>query len=104
MGNVLHATSLGVSMVDMKFTSSKIMQFKNLQHVSSVKKNIVSGSCLLKDGFKLVIESTKFALSKYEIFVGKGYECRDMFSFSLEDFSGNIVNHVCTSIYETNLP
>ena len=51
----------------------------------SFKKNILSGSCLLKDEFKLLFASNKVVLSKYESFVGKGYECRVMFRFSLKD-------------------
>ena len=74
-----------------------------MQHVPSIKKNLVSGSRIPKDGFKLVFESNKVVLSKYGYFVGKGYECRVMFGFSLEDFCDNVVNHVCTSSNETNM-
>jgi hypothetical protein len=103
MRNGLHATVLGVGTVDQKFTSGKIMQLKNVQHVPSIKKNLVSGSRLMKDGFKLVFESNKVVLSKYGTFVGKCYECRGMFRFSLEDFCDNVVNHVSTSNDETNV-
>jgi hypothetical protein len=103
MGNGLHATVLGVGMVDLKFTSRKIVQLKNVQHVPSIKKNLVSGSRLMKDGFKLVTESNKVVLSKYGTFVGKGYECGGMFRFSLEDLCDDVVNHVSTSNDETNV-
>ncbi|KAK1660821.1 hypothetical protein QYE76_048980, partial [Lolium multiflorum] len=78
MGNGLHATVRGVGTVDLKFTSEKIVQLKNVLHVPSIKKNLVSGSRLMKDGFKLVFESNKVVLSKYGTFVGKGYELDDM--------------------------
>jgi hypothetical protein len=103
MGNGLHATVRGVGTVDLKFTSGKIVQLKNVLHVPSIKKNLVSGSHLMKDGFKLVFESNKVVLSKYGTFVGKGYECEGMFRFSLEDFCDNVVNHVSTSVNETNV-
>ncbi|KAK1694102.1 hypothetical protein QYE76_010799 [Lolium multiflorum] len=93
MGNGLHATVRGVGTVDLKFTSGKIVQLKNVLHVPSIKKNLVSGSRLMKDGFKLVFESNKVVLSKYGTFVGKGYECEGMLRFSLEDFCDNVVNH-----------
>ncbi|KAK1631860.1 hypothetical protein QYE76_006175 [Lolium multiflorum] len=93
MGNGLHATVRGVGTVDLKFTSGKIVQLKNVLHVPSIKKNLVSGSRLMKDGFKLVFESNKVVLSKYGTFVGKGYDCEGMFRFSLEDFCDNVVNH-----------
>ena len=65
MGNGLHATVLGVGTVDLKFTSGKMVQLKNVQHVPSIKKNLVSGSRLMKYRFKLVFESNKVVLSKY---------------------------------------
>ena len=93
----------GVGTVDLKFTSGKIVQLRNVLHVPSIKKNLVSGSHLMKDGFKLVFESNKVVLSKYRTFVRKGYECEGMFRFSLEDFCDNVVNHVSTSVNETNV-
>jgi hypothetical protein len=103
MGNALYVTVLGAGTVDLKFISGKIMQLKNVQHVPSIKKNLISGSHLMKDGFKLVFESNKVVLSKYGTFVGKGYECGGMSSFSLEEFFDNVVNHVSTSNDETNV-
>jgi hypothetical protein len=59
IGNGLHATVRGVGTVDLKLTSEKIMQ-----HVPTIGKNLVSGSLLCRDGFKVVIESNKFVMSK----------------------------------------
>jgi hypothetical protein len=59
---------------------------KNMQHVPSIKKNLVSGSLLCRDGYKLVFESNKCILSKYGTFVRKGYDSGDLFHLSL---------HVC---------
>ncbi|KAK1686094.1 hypothetical protein QYE76_046942 [Lolium multiflorum] len=85
MGNGLHATVRGVGTVDLKFTSGKIVQLKNVLHVPSIKKNLVSGSHLMKDGFKLVFESNKVVLSKFlvvksgvdDMNVGTIFESRD---------------------------
>jgi hypothetical protein len=33
------------------------VQLKNMQHVPTIKKNLVSGSLLCRDGYKLVFES-----------------------------------------------
>ncbi len=54
MGNGSHASIHGVGTVDLKFTLGKIVQLKNVQHVPSIDKNLVSGSRLTRDGFKLV--------------------------------------------------
>ena len=44
MGNGSHAHVLGASMVFLKFTSGKTVLLKNMQHVPSIKKNLVSAS------------------------------------------------------------
>ena len=55
MGNGASASVLGVGTVDLKFTSGRIVQLKNVQHVPAIKKNLVSGSLLCREGFKLVV-------------------------------------------------
>jgi hypothetical protein len=49
------------------------MRLKNMEHVPTIKKNLVSVSAQCRDGFKLVFECNKCVLSKYGTFVGKGY-------------------------------
>ena len=72
MGNGSHAFVRGVGTVDLKFTSGKIVWLKNVHHMPSINKNLVSGSLLCRDGYKLVFESNKVVISKYGQFVGKG--------------------------------
>ena len=55
MGNGSHASVHGVGTVDLKFTSGKIVQLRNVQHVPTMNKNLVSGSLLCRDGFKVVL-------------------------------------------------
>jgi hypothetical protein len=93
MGNGAHARVLGAGMVTLKFTSWKTIQLKNVQHVPTIKKNLVSGSLLCRDGFKLVFESNKCIISKFGTFIGKDYDSRGLFRFSLL-FENNVVNHV----------
>nr|CAH65951.1 H0716A07.9 [Oryza sativa] len=98
MGNGSHASLHGVGTVDLKFTSGKIVQLKNVQHVPSIDRNLVSGSRLTRDGFKLVFESNKVVVSKRGHFIGKGYECGGLFRFFLSDFCNKSVNHICGSV------
>jgi hypothetical protein len=46
MGNESHASVRGIGTVDLKFTSGKIVQLKNVQHVPTICKNLVSISLL----------------------------------------------------------
>jgi hypothetical protein len=98
MGNGSHASVRGVSTVDLKFTSGKIMYLKNMQHVPSMNKNLVSSSLLCRDAFKVVLESNKVIISKHGQFIGKGYECEGLFRFSLLDFRNKSVNHICGGV------
>jgi hypothetical protein len=97
MGNGSHASVCGVGTVDLKFSSGKIVRLKNVHYVPSINKNLVSGSLLCRDGYKLVFESNKFVVSKFGTFVGKGYECGCLFHLSLTVVCNKIVNHVCNN-------
>jgi hypothetical protein len=98
MGNGSHASIHGIGTVDLKFTSRKIMQLKNVQHVPSIHKNFVSGTLLCRDGFKIVLECNKLVVSKSGQFIGKGYDCGGLFRFSLLDFNNKFVNHICANV------
>jgi hypothetical protein len=65
MGNGSYASVHGVGTVDLKFTLEKIVQLKNVHHVSTIHKNLDSVSLLLRDGFKVVLESNKVVMSKH---------------------------------------
>jgi hypothetical protein len=56
MGNRSYASDRGVATIDLKLTSGKIVQQKNVQHVLSINKNLVSGFLLCRDGFKVLLE------------------------------------------------
>ena len=103
MGNGTSASVLGVGTVDLKFTSGWIVQLKNVQHVPAIKKNLVSGSLLCREGFKLVFESNKLVVTKYGLFVGKGYESGGMLRLSLADFCNKVVNHIHSSVNESEV-
>jgi hypothetical protein len=94
MGNRAHAFVRGVGTVDLKLTSGKTVQLKNVQHVPSIRKNLISGSLLFRDSYELVFESNKCDLSKFGTFIGKGYESGGLFRLSLCENNVKYVNHV----------
>jgi hypothetical protein len=94
--------SCGVGTVDLKLTLGKIVQLKNVQHVPSINKNLVSSSLLCRDGFKVVLESNKFIVSKCGQFIGKGYVCGGLFYFSVSDCYNKSVNNICDGNNESD--
>jgi hypothetical protein len=90
MGNGTRAAVRGVGTVDLKLTSGKTVQLKNVHHVPSIRKNLISGSLMCRDGYKLVFESNKCVISKFGTFVSKGYESGGLFLLSLVDTCSNL--------------
>jgi hypothetical protein len=74
------------------------VQLNNVQHVSSINKNLVSDSILYRDGFKVVLESNKFVVSNCGQFIGKGYVCRCLFRFSVSNFPRHVFPQLCVLV------
>jgi hypothetical protein len=89
-----HSSVHGVGTVDLKLTLEKIVQLKNMQHVSSINKNLVYDFLWCRDGFKVVLESNKFGVIKCGQFIGNGYEYGGLFHFSVSDFCNKCVNNI----------
>ncbi|XP_076902762.1 uncharacterized protein LOC143557610 [Bidens hawaiensis] len=64
MGNKAPADIMGEGDVVLKWTSSKELTLTKVLYVPEIRKNLVSGWMFNKHGFRLVIESDKFILSK----------------------------------------
>nr|GEU51271.1 zinc finger, CCHC-type [Tanacetum cinerariifolium] len=78
MGNELTALMHGRDCIDLRFSSGKIVLLFNVLHVPNIRKNLVSSSILNNCGYKQLIESNKFALSKHGVFIGFGYLSNQM--------------------------
>ncbi|GJW27757.1 zinc finger, CCHC-type containing protein [Tanacetum coccineum] len=101
-GSILHIGNKSIALVhgrgyvDLKFSSGKIASLFNVLHVPNIRKNLVSSSVLNNCGYKQVIESNKFVLSKHGVFIGFGYLSNQMFRL-------NIVNdNIASSFMSTS--
>ena len=83
MGNSSTARVEGKGKVILKMTSEKELTLNDVLHVPDIRKNLVSGSLLSKNGFKLVFESDKFILTKSGTYVGKGYLSNGLFKMNV---------------------
>ncbi|GKD02303.1 zinc finger, CCHC-type containing protein [Tanacetum coccineum] len=83
MGNESTALVHGRGCVDLRFSSRKVVSLLNVLHVPNIRKNLVSSSVLNNCGFKQVIESNKFVLSKHGVFIGFGYQSNHMFRLNI---------------------
>ena len=74
------------------------MLLKNMRHVPSIEKNLVSASQMCRDGFKIVLESNKCVVSRHGTFVKKGYDYGGLFRLSLlDEVCNKVVNNVNVS-------
>ncbi|GKF20345.1 zinc finger, CCHC-type containing protein [Tanacetum coccineum] len=83
MGNESTALVYGRGCVDLRFSSGKIVSLFNVLHVPNIGKNLVSSSVLNNCGYKKVIKSNEFVLSKYGVFIGFGYLSNHMFRLNI---------------------
>nr|GEU54511.1 zinc finger, CCHC-type [Tanacetum cinerariifolium] len=86
-GSILHMRNESTTFVhrrgcvDLKFSSGKVVSLLNVLHVHNSKKNLGFGSILNNCGYKQVIESNKFVLSKH----GKRNKVSDQHSYCFND-------------------
>ncbi|GJV38490.1 zinc finger, CCHC-type containing protein [Tanacetum coccineum] len=83
MGNKSTALVHGRGCVDLRFSSGKVVSLLNVLHVPNIRKNLVSSSVLNNYGYKQVIESNKFVLSKHGVFISFGYLSNHMFRLNI---------------------
>lgn len=83
MGNSSTSKVEGEGKVVQKTTSGKELTLSNVLHVPSMHMNLVSGSLLSKNGFRLVFERDKFLLTKCGVHVGRGYMSYGLFKMDV---------------------
>ncbi|KAD7478579.1 hypothetical protein E3N88_01715 [Mikania micrantha] len=83
MGNVATEPIKGIGKVKLVFTSGKQLLLDCVLYVPGIRKNLLSGIVLNSYGFKQVIESDKFILSRHGTFVGFGYLSNGMFKLNI---------------------
>ena len=64
IGNSSTSKVIGQGKVILNMTFGKELTLINVMHVSGIQKNLVSGSLLSKNDFRLVLKSDKFVLIK----------------------------------------
>ncbi|KAJ9556935.1 hypothetical protein OSB04_011549 [Centaurea solstitialis] len=97
MGNVATEPIKGLGSVNLVFTSGNSLLLCNVLYVPGIRKNLISGIVLNNCGYKQVMESDKYILSKHGTFVGFGY-LNGMFKLSLDvSFFNNSVCMASTS-------
>lgn len=77
------STVLGSGQVDLKLSSGNVLTLHNVLYVPSGNVNLISGTILMKLGYKIVCESNKAVITFSGSFIGKGYVDRGLIRLSL---------------------
>ncbi|KAL0368507.1 UNVERIFIED_CONTAM: Retrovirus-related Pol polyprotein from transposon TNT 1-94 [Sesamum calycinum] len=109
MGNSSTAEVLGIGSVDLKFPSGCILSLKRVHHVPTVRRNIISGSVIVREGYELAFKFNKVVIQQFGIFVGKGYLDDGLFKVRVENnknvISDSIILNVETStLWHSRVP
>lgn len=83
MANSATAKIEGTCKIGLKMTSGKIMTLNNVLHVPEMRRNLVSTSLLVKNGFKCVFVSNKIVISKNDMYIGKRYLTEGLFKLNV---------------------
>ncbi|KAL0290196.1 UNVERIFIED_CONTAM: Retrovirus-related Pol polyprotein from transposon TNT 1-94 [Sesamum calycinum] len=66
MGNSSTAEVLGIGSVDLKFPSGRILSLKRVHHVPTVRRNIISGPVIVREGYELAFKFNKVVIQQFE--------------------------------------
>ena len=66
--NASDAQVFGIRNVDLKFDFGRILSLTRVHHVPDIRRNIISGSCLVKNGFELSLKCNKVVIT-HTIFI-----------------------------------
>ena len=107
LGNDSVAQVLGIGDVELKMTSGETLILKDVRHVLEVRRNLVSGSSLVQQGYKVVLESNKVVITKNNLFIGKGYVCDGLFKLNVQlevrEVSPNVFNVESCNVWHGRL-
>ncbi|KAL0367555.1 UNVERIFIED_CONTAM: Retrovirus-related Pol polyprotein from transposon TNT 1-94 [Sesamum radiatum] len=71
MGNSSTAEVHGIGSVDLKFPSRRVLSLKRVHHVPTVRRNIISGSVIVREGYELAFKFNKVVIQQFGIFIDK---------------------------------
>lgn len=75
MGNSTSASIIEKGKITLKLTFGKLLTLTNVLHVPEMRRNLISGSLLMKAGLKLTFVSDRLVMTRNSEFVGKGFCC-----------------------------
>ena len=98
MGNGSMAHVLGEGQVKLELSSGNFIVLDGVYHISDIRKNLISTSLLVQQGYKVVFESNRVVITRHGNFIGKGYICDGLFKLNLMSHSINKISNISSFV------
>jgi hypothetical protein len=85
MGNNERVATLNVGMMQLHLPLGFILELNNCYYVPSISRNIMSPSCMMKDGYLFVSNDNGCVISKDDMFVAFASIVNGIFILNLDD-------------------
>ena len=89
---------LGEGQVKLKLSSRNFLVLDGVYHISDIRKNLISTSLLVQQGYKVAFESNRVVITKHGVFIGKGYICDGLFKLSRMPPSINKISSISSFV------
>jgi len=111
MGNGSMAHVLGKGQVKLELSLGNFLVLDGVYHIFDIRKNLISTSLLVQQGYKVVFESNRVVVMRHGVFIGKGYICDGLFKLSLmslsidkiSSISSFVANVECSNMWDARL-
>ena len=84
---------LGEGQVKLELSSRNFLVLDGVDHIFYIRKNLISTSLLVQQGYKVVFESNRVG-TRHGVFIGKCYICDDLFKLCLMSLSTNKISNI----------
>ena len=85
IGNNARVAAVAVGTMQLYLPSGFVLELSNCYFVPSLSRNILSPSCLMKDGYSFASENNGCAISKNNMFVAFASIVNGLFVLNLDD-------------------
>ncbi|KAL0442916.1 UNVERIFIED_CONTAM: hypothetical protein Slati_2014300 [Sesamum latifolium] len=103
MGNSNTAEVLGIGSVDLKFPSGRVLSLHIVHHVLTVRRNIITGSVIVRERYELAFKFNKVVIQQFDIFIGKGYLDDGLFKVRVENNKNDMSNSIILNVESSTL-
>ena len=88
---------LGEGQVKLELSLGIFLVLDGVYHIFYIRKNLISTSLLVQQGYKVVFESNRVG-TRHGVFIGKGYICDGLFKLSLMSLSIDKISSISSFV------